>query len=539
MNNSGATDRDLILNAIESRDYAVAHRLMSDLYRSSRTLSNAQFVLKRFEQIKHKLDLPSLRAAILRTYTVEPLVPLLRAETASHGLDLAVHIGGFNTYAQEVRSPAGDLYRFEPEVIWLATQTRDVVPELWNQSAEVGSSAFDRLLDRTCSELRSFIEAVRSHSQAHVVLNTLDAPPLPRAGVLDSQQNLGQVEALRTINREIVQICSENAGVYVFDYDAAIARFGRLRWYDEAKWLSIRLPLRADALSHLAAEFTRILLPLAGRICKALVVDLDNTLWGGIVGEDGPGAVKLGDHYPGNAFLEFQRAVLDLYQRGVILAICSKNNPEDALEVLSKHPAMLLRPHHFAANRINWNNKAQNLREIAVELNIDPSALAFVDDDPKERGEVRALEPEVYVIDLPSDPAGYATALREAPVFEQIAISAEDKVRASHYQAEQKRVALKTSALSLEDYYRSLNIRVTIGTVCPKTLGRVAQLTQKTNQFNLTTKRYSEQKIAELASRDRWKVYTLSASDRLGDYGLVGIAISSQAGETASSTVSY
>ncbi len=531
MSNSVTTDRERILEAIESRNYAVAHRLMSDLYRSSRTLSNAQFVLKQFERIKTDLDLPCLRVAILRSYTIEPLVPLVRAEAVSHGLDLVVQVGGFNTYAQEVRDPAGALYRFEPDLVWLATETRDVLPELWSNSVEMGSSDFDSLIDRTRSELQGFIEAVRSHSQAHVVLNTFAAPPFPSAGVIDSQKNVGQVDAVRTINREIVRICSENAGVYVFDYDAAMVRFGSLRWYDEAKWLSIHLPLRADALPFLAAEYMRILLPLAGRICKALVLDLDNTVWGGIIGEDGPSGIKLGDDYPGNAFLEFQRTVLDLHKRGVILAVCSKNNPQEALEMLSGHPAMLLRPHHFAATRINWNNKAQNLREIAVELNIDSAALAFVDDDPKERGEVRALAPEVYVIDLPSDPAGYATALREAPVFERLAISAEDKVRTSHYQAEQQRIALKTSALSLEDYYRSLNIRVTIGTMRAETLGRVAQLTQKTNQFNLTTKRYSEQTIAELVSREGWRVYTLAASDRLGDYGLVGIAICSQAGQ--------
>jgi FkbH-like protein len=529
--NNVTTDRELILDSIESRDYGLAHRLISDLYRSSRTLSNAQFALKQFERIKSNLNVRGLRTAILRTYTVEPLVPLLRAEAASHGLDLAVQLGGFNTYAQEVRDATCDLYRFEPELIWLATQTRDVLPELWNDSVEMGSSAFDSLIDRTRSELQSFIESVRSHSQANVVINTFDAPPFPGAGMLDSQRNVGQSEALRMVNREVVQICSEHAGVHVFDYDAAIARFGRLRWYDDAKWLSIRLPLRADALSHLAAEYMRILLPLTGRICKALVMDLDNTLWGGVVGEDGPKAMKLGDDYPGNAFLEFQRAALELHRRGIILALCSKNNPDDALEMLNGHPAMLLRPHHFAAQRINWNSKAENLREIAAELNIDPSALAFVDDDARERGEVRALAPEVYVIDLPTDPAGYAAALRETPVFERLATSAEDKVRTSHYQAEQKRAALKTNTLSLEDYYRSLDIRVSIDTVRAETLSRVAQLTQKTNQFNVTTKRYSEPTIAELAAREGWKVYTLAASDRLGDYGLVGVAICSQAGE--------
>lgn len=530
MRDSATRHRELILDAIESRDHALAHRLISDLYRSSRTLSNAQFVLKQFQRIKSDLALPCMRAAILRTYTVEPLVPLLRAEALLYGLDLAVQVGGFNTYAQEARDPAGALYSSEPDMIWLATQTRDVLPELWNDSVELGSAAFDGLVDRTRCELLAFIEAIRSRSQTNLVLSTFDAPPFPRAGVLDSQRNVGQIEAFRTINREVVQICSAHPGVYAFDYDSAIARFGRLRWYDEAKWLSIRLPMSAEALPHFAAEFVRILLPLAGRTCKALVVDLDNTLWSGIIGEDGIGGIQLGDDYPGNAFLEFQRAVLDLHRRGVILAICSKNNPEDVLEVLGKHSAMLLRTNHFAATRINWNSKAENLRSIATQLNIDSSALAFVDDDPRERGEVRALAPEVCVIDLPSDPAGYAAALREAPVFERLTISAEDKVRGSHYHAEQKRVALKAGALSLEDYYRSLSIRVTIGAVRAETLSRVAQLTQKTNQFNLTTKRYSEQKIVELSSREGWKVYTLSASDRLGDYGLVGVAISSQTG---------
>ena len=495
-------------------------------------MSNAQFVLSQSERIKPRLGLSSFRVAILRSYTIEPLVPLLRADALMHGIDLAVHIGALNAYPREVHDPASGVYKFQPSVICLAVQTRDVLPELWNNQVELGSPAFDSLVDRTRSEFQGLVNAVRSHSQAYVVLNTFDLPPFPSAGILDSQKNISQAEALRTLNREIVRICSEHHGVYVFDYDAAVACFGRLGWYDEAKWLSIRMPFRADALAHLAAEYMRVLLPLAGRVSKALAVDLDNTLWGGIVGEDGPDGIKLGPDYPGNAFVEFQRALLDLHQRGVILAVCSKNNPGDALEVLSRHPAMLLRPHHFAATRINWNNKAQNLSEIAAELNIDTSALAFVDDDPKERGEIRALMPEVRVIDLPTDPAGYAFALRSAPVFERLAVSAEDKLRGAHYLAERKRVEMKTSSASLEDYYRSLGIKVEFREAGAAALARVTQLTQKTNQFNLTTKRYGEQQIAGFAAQESCKVYALSASDRLGEYGLVGVAIVSQEAET-------
>jgi FkbH-like protein len=524
-------DREMIVKAIESHAYARALQLMSELFHGSRTLSNAQFILSRSEPIKRHLGLSSVRVAILRSYTIEPLVPILRADALLHGVDLVVHVGGFNTYPQEVRDPASSAYQFQPDVIWLAIQTRDVLPELWNNRVELGSCAFDDLMDRTRSEFQGLIKAIRSHSHAHVVLNTFDVPPFPAAGILDSQTNLSQEEAFRILNREIVRISAEHHGVHVFDYNLAVARFGRVGWYDEAKWLSIRMPFSADALPHLAAEYLRLLLPLAGRVCKALVLDLDNTLWGGIVGEDGAEGIKLGPDYPGNAFVEFQRALLDLHNRGVILAVCSKNNPADALEVLSNHPAMLLRPHHFAATRINWNNKSQNLREIAAELNIDTSAIAFVDDDPKERGEIRALMPEVCVIDLPADPAGFAFALRDAPVFERLAVSAEDKLRGDHYAAERMRVEMKTNSASLEDYYRSLAIKVEIEEARASALTRIAQLTQKTNQFNLTTRRYGEQQIAEFAAQRRCMVYALSASDRLGEYGLVGVAIVSHDAE--------
>ena len=522
---SEKVDRETIVRAIESREYATSFQLMSGLFRSSKTLSNAQFVLNQVERIKPNLGLTRLRIAVLRSYTIEPLVPLLRADALSHGIDLAVHVGAFNAYPQEVHDPGGRVYQFQPEVIWLAVQTRDVLPELWNNCVEPESAALAGMVDRTRAEFHGLVNAIRSYSQAHVVLNTFDLPPFPGDGTLDSQKNISQAEALRTLNREIVRICSEQRGVYVFDYDASVARFGRLGWYDEAKWLSIRMPFRADALAHLASEYMRVLLPLAGRVCKALAVDLDNTMWGGVVGEDGPEGIKLGPDYPGSAFVEFQRALLDLHKRGVILAICSKNNPSDALEVLSHHPAMLLRPHHFAATRINWKNKAQNLREIAAELNIDTSALAFLDDDPKERGEIRALMPEVCVIDLLANPAGYALTLRNQPVFERLAVSAEDKLRSAHYHAERKRAEMKTSSASLEDYYSSLLIKVEIREADSVPLARVAQLTQKTNQFNLTTKRYGEQQIAGFAAQQGWKIYSLSASDRLGEYGLVGVAI--------------
>jgi FkbH-like protein len=291
------------------------------------------------------------------------------------------------------------------------------------------------------------------------------------------------------------------------------------------------MPLAADSFVHLANEYLRFLLPLCGRVCKALLIDLDDTIWGGVIGEDGLDGISLGAEYPGNAYLEVQRAILDLHRRGIILAICSKNNPEDALEVFKRHPAMLLRLDHFAATRINWKSKAENIKEIASELNIGIDALAFLDDNPHEREEVRMRLPEVHVIDLPSSPVLFAGALRSTTVFERLSLSQEDRDRGTHYLAERRRAQLQKQAGTLEDYYRSLEMVVEIGPVTSRTIARVAQLTQKTNQFNLTTRRYSEQEIGSKAADARCRVYAVSAADRFGDYGLIGVAITSRSGD--------
>jgi len=240
--------------------------------------------------------------------------------------------------------------------------------------------------------------------------------------------------------------------------------------------------------------------------------------------------IQIGLEYPGAAHRALQRAILDLYQRGIILAVCSKNNPADAMEALENHPGMLLRPQHFAALRINWEDKAQNLREIAAELNIGIDAVAFLDDNPVERERVRAALPEVTVIELPKDPLGYAEALRACPVFERLSLSVEDRERGRYYAEQRQRESYRQSATSLEEFYRSLQQEVELVPVAPETVVRVAQLTQKTNQFNLTTRRYSEQQIEAMATDPEWCVYSVRVRDRFGDNGLVGVAITRDLG---------
>jgi FkbH-like protein len=516
---------------VAAGDATAAARVLAQLWHEDPGPSVASFVVSRFERLRGSLSLVPHRLAVLRSFTAEPAVPLLRAAAFAAGIDLTVQVGDFNAYAQELLDPGSSLYSFRPESVVLAVQTRDVAPELWDGFAGIGPEEARAAIERVVSGFAAWVAGFRAASPAHLIIHNLELPAIPSQGILDHQTADGQADAIRQINRELGRIVREHTGVYLLDYDALVARHGRDRWHDERKWLTMRMPLTGEALGRLAAEWMRFLRPLSGRVCKVLVTDLDNTLWGGVIGEDGVDGIKVGTEYPGAAFRSLQQAILDLRHRGVILAVCSKNNEADAVGALRNHPGMLLRPEHFAAMRINWNDKAQNLREIAAELNVGLDSLAFLDDNPAERERVRGELTEVAVIDLPADPMGYAAALREASVFERLALSAEDRERGRYYAEQQQRDELKNGATSLEDFYHSLRQVVTIAAVRPGTLARAAQLTQKTNQFNLTTRRYTEQQLAELAARPGCEVCCVQVRDRFGDNGLVGVAVTQDDGE--------
>jgi len=275
----------------------------------------------------------------------------------------------------------------------------------------------------------------------------------------------------------------------------------------------------------MVSEWMKFLHPLTGAVCKVLAVDLDNTLWGGVLGEDGIEGIQLGTEYPGAFYRGLQRVILDIHQRGILLAVCSKNNRGEAMAAIEKHPEMLLRPEHFAAFRINWQDKAQNLREIAAELNLGTDSIAFLDDNPVERSRVQSDLPEVKVIALPGQAQGYAAALRDSPWFERLALSVEDREHTRMYHEQQQRASVAQAAGSLEDFYRSLGQEVVLAPLAPETLVRVAHLTQKTNQYNVTTRRYSEQQIEEMAARPDCRVYSVRVRDRFGDNGIVGVLI--------------
>jgi FkbH-like protein len=359
-----------------------------------------------------------------------------------------------------------------------------------------------------------------------VLWNNFPLPAQPTLGILDAQSEISQAQTVLRLNEEIRRLALQVPDTYVVDFMSLLARLGSTQGLDERQWQASRVPLGRQALVPAGQLYGRFARALRGRSRKCLVLDCDNTLWGGVVAEDGAAHLALGkDSTPGRYFTAFQQQILDFHDRGVLLALCSKNNEADVLAVLRDHPEMLIREHHLATWQINWDDKVTNLRRIAADLNIGLDSLVFVDDSPFECGLVRAQLPEVATIELPGDPSAFVAHLLDGGHFDALTLSAEDRARTRMYREEGARRKLRKGAGTLEEYLHSLDLVAEIDLIDEGLVPRVSQLTQKTNQFNLTTRRYAEGEIRALANSASHAVLALKLGDRIADLGTVGVAI--------------
>lgn len=504
------------------------------LWNDEPTAATATFLLRGFERLRPSMPWSAdLRLFVLRSFTFEPMVPLLRAEAALHGVALTVELDALGTHAQSILDPSSRLFAAEPDVVVLALGLRDVAPELANGFAELEEAAVPSVVERALRDLEHLITTFRARSRARLLVHGFELPHPLELGILDAASRASQQDAVRELQRGLAALCRAHHDVHVVDVEEAFAPLGLERVHDATRWSTMRVPYRAEGWLALARALTRRLVPMTSRAAKCVVVDLDHTLWGGILGEDGADALQLGIEYPGVAHRALQRTLKLLSRRGLMLAIASKNDADEALRVVDTHPDMLLRVSDFAATQIHWRPKSESLRAIASELGIGVDALVFVDDNPVERAEVREALPMVHVVDLGGDPMRYAARVAEHPAVERLRLSAEDRARDSLVAADRARDALARRTGSLEDFHRSLEMRVEWRAPTASTLERIAQLTQKTNQFNLTTVRRNVSEIEALDRREDVLVRSLRVRDRFGDNGLVGVVVATLDGETA------
>ena len=330
-------------------------------------------------------------------------------------------------------------------------------------------------------------------------------------------------EAVAQYNAGLMAAAEEHSNLKVLDIAEFTRQYPLNELIDWKFYFLSQMGLNPRLSNDFKTWFARKLDQIALKRKKCLVLDLDNTLWGGILGEDGIDGIKIGGDYPGKAFLYFQEALLELSKNGVILAVCSKNNEQDVLELWEKNPYIVLKKEHFAAYRINWQDKAKNIKELSEELNLGLDSFVFIDDNPTERELIRQMLPMVAVPDFPKQPYDillFFNSLVE-DYFKVYAITDEDKVKTEQYKANASRVQAQRSFADFDSFLESLDIQMTIETANEFNIQRIAQMTQKTNQFNLTTKRYTDADVKTMLSQG-WKVYCLSVSDRFGDSGITG-----------------
>ncbi len=468
---------------------------------------------------------PLLKVAVLRNFTLEPLLPVIKGEVALSGFHPKVQVGGFDTIAQDVLDPTSELYAFAPNLIFLAQWLEGLSPALVTRFTSLSSAQVTDEMERVLTMIGHFITVLRRHSKAPIVINNFMLPLFPALGILDAQSESHQTHAFLRLNRELRDRLEQFPDVYLMDVMGLMARIGGAQGMDERYWQVGRAPIGSNALLPWGREYGKFVRALGGKARKCLVLDCDNVLWGGIVGEDGLKNIHLGKTYPGSCYQTFQSEILNLHDRGVILALCSKNNEADVLEVLKDHPDMILREDNFATWQINWEDKVANLMRIAQDLNIGLDSMVFVDDSQFECGQVRERLPQVAVLCLSGDPSLFRTKLQEQGYFDTLALSQEDKRRNQMYRDDADRKRLVASAGSLEEYLTKLKMVAQIGPVDELMIPRVAQLTQKTNQFNLTTRRYTESDIRAFIANPATDVFFLKLSDCISDMGLVGVMI--------------
>ena len=471
----------------------------------------------------------TLRLAIIHTYTSDLLDPWLNFHAAIEGLDLETYHAPYGLSIMEAQQGSA-LSEHKPNLTLLMLQREDLHPDLRQPVTGYDAERRESLRGEIVDNLANITGQFRATVAGHVVVTILPPSHSPALGLFDRQAEGSEAAWWARLKDDIAaRFRDDFQATILLDLDEMLSDIGRNNFFDLRFWYSARFPFSPAA----SCEFARRVVCLGAvsnqTKAKVIVLDADNTMWGGIVGEDGFDGIALGPEYPGNAYVDFQRRILDYQQRGFILAICSKNNPADVDEVLQIHPHQVLQDEHFAAKRVNWQPKSQNLSSLAEELNLGLDSFIFVDDSDHECALIRRELPQVQVVQISAKPVDVPATLDRITRLEILSLTKEDRAKTELYAQERQRRQLQENVSKgggdIRGYLDSLKMKMRVEFNNPAHLARLAQLTQKTNQFNLTARRYTEQDIGGFIESDDWLVASFSLADTFGDSGIVSLAL--------------
>src|SRR5271168_1601006 len=461
------------------------------------------------------------RLAVLSNSTIDLVVPALVASAARRGIALEVIQPSYDQVAQEALSPESKVNSSKPEAVLFALDFRALPLRLSLGDSEASAATVEGVI----GYLRALRDGIKTNSNAVCVFQSFAPPVETLFGSLDRALPGSIRSLIDGINRELAEFILRSDDV-LLDVAGIAETVGLANWHDPQLWNLAKLSFSDELIPLYADHVARVVAALRGKSGKVLVLDLDNTVWGGIIGDDGLEGIKVaqGDAI-GEAHLAVQRLALDLRQRGVVLAVSSKNTDEVARTPFEQHPEMLLKLDHIAVFQANWNDKATNIQAIAEELSLGLDAMVFLDDNPVERGLVRRLLPQVAVPELPEDPAYYARTLAASGYFESVVFASEDLKRAGFYQDNAKRANLQKQVGGVDAYLASLDMTITFQPFDTTGRARIVQLINKSNQYNLTTRRYTGPEVT--ATEHNPDVFTLQLrlADVFGDNGMISVVI--------------
>src|SRR6202051_3723685 len=465
-------------------------------------------------------DWPVLKGALLSDAATQQLVPILKVLLHRNGIRGEIYEGPFDAIELEAYIPCSGLYAFTPDAVVILNATQ-ALRTSYSRRTE-GTPAF---VAETAGKTSGVWDAIRSHSRAAVLQSTFVLPGERLFGNFDRKTPQSFYSATLHLNAAIAEGASERSGVLIHDVDALASWIGRKQFFDDRFWDMWKSFCSLEHLPRVAQHIVDVLMAMRGRMVKCVVCDLDNTLWGGVIGDDGVNGISINAHGDGECFYRFQSFLKELLRRGILLAVSSKNEETNALLPFDQHPEMVLKRDDFTVFAANWRDKAENIRSIQETLNIGFDSIVFLDDNPFERNLVRELLPKVIVPELPEDPAEFVSYLSELNLFETTSFSAEDLHRAEMYKREAERHEAAAAFGSVDEFLTSLDLRIVGARFDEFHLPRIAQLIQRSNQFNLTTHRHTEADCEVMM--DDYRILPLYAklSDRLGDQGLISVIV--------------
>jgi FkbH-like protein len=496
---------------------------------------DSKLILRKKNSIRRELllndNLVEKKIFIANGSTTKEIVNILEIFLLSSGIKPIFFEGEYCRYYEELTFKNNDLEKFKPDIIYIHTSRQNLLnlPTFDDSSEEVSAK-----IDAEFLRLKKIWDNAKENYKCTIIQNNFDLPVNRALGNLDCYAFTGITHYITTINLKIAEYAREKSDFLINDINYLSSWIGLENWYSSKDWYSSKYSIAIENIPYLSHNICSIINASLGKSKKALVLDLDNTLWGGVIGDDGVDKIKLGKESAiSEAYSSLQTYIKELFSRGIILSVASKNELSNALEGIN-HPDSILKEGNFASIKANWRNKHENISEIAKELNIFEDSMVFVDDNPAERLIVEKYLPDVFVPELNDDITEYINIIDKSGLFEPVSISGDDMLRNENYQANKTRAELTNNYSDYQEYLLDLDLKAEISCFKDIYLDRIVQLINKTNQFNLTSYRYSLSDIIKMLENDNTIALYGRLEDRFGDNGLVSVIIARKEGDEMS-----